>query len=614
MDALFDAAKQLIDRKDTRVVSFDMFDTLVVRPLVSNTTVISLLSLSILKEYQIDVEAARIAAEKILNTPYATTKMIWYCVADRLGFSYSLADIFAEKEFELEKKLLFPRELGKKIFDYAVSKGKRIIIVSDMHFSSKQLTELLSKCGFYHISKVYVSCEQKAVKREGNLFDIVLSSEEYILPSEILHIGDSRKADVLAPQSRGICSMHLPKDIRILSERFPIEKFLLPIGNNLYADIIYGFALSRLSQYMSERLDTKPLVTYTHLVVWPMLVHVVLQILLSAYIQESGKYQKVFFAARDGHLTKKAYEILSENFTDCLASHYLLTSRVACHILLENHYYEGMDASFVPCNCSLKDYITSTVFNSALQKQILNNLTEADLQVSIKGNVDACRSILSGYEDRLEFLHREKKEATIKYYSAAFGQSDSVLIVDCGFSGTISDYLTKGFGGAKRFDKVFFWETEKNKRSDLLNGTITYTAFREKKGHALAPTVESLFSELTGSCLGFLNDPSGAVVPIHEQQWQPEQMVSDIQFVQDLAVELVRLFNDCYGHFLHLLVPQRLPTVMDFAHYFSMTEMLSTASMFDKIVFKEPFMPHCEPDSLGKLILRRNAKGRSPRK
>lgn len=611
MDSLFDRAKQLIDRESTKAVSFDLFDTLILRPLLSGTDVLRLLARSIQKEYGIDVEAARLCAQSSLGDPFATTQMLWHSVADHLGFPLPLADMFAQKEFELEKKLLFPREIGKRIYDYAVSRGKRIIIVSDMHFTSSQLTVLLDQWGYRRISKVYVSCERKAVKRTGELFDVVLADEAPLEPWQIVHIGDSQKADVLAPQSRGICALHLPKDIRILSAYLPVEQILSPKGDDLYAHVVYGFAVSRFMQDWAGQKDPNPLAVYTHLVVWPMLLHVVLQLLTSPQIQESGKYRKLFFASRDGYLTKKAYDILAPSFAHRLESHYLLTSRIACRILCEDHCYDRLTAPFLPDSCTLRDFIIPTVTDPVLRREILSGLPEEALSTPVKEKPELCIAILSPYESRLEAHHQEKKKAAFQYYSALFGDAPSVLIADCGFSGTISDFLTKGFHGAKKFDKAFFWENEKNKHLDALNGTTTYTAFPEKKGHAVAPMAESLFSETAGSCLGFSRDPSGRILPVYEELWQPETMISDIQFVQVLAVDLTRQFHELFGDLLPLLRPQPLPAVMAFMRFFSTEKKCFTASLFGGIRFKESYESHMKPESLGDLILHRSAKGRS---
>lgn len=80
--------------------------------------------------------------------------------------------------------------------------------------------------GYSNVSNVYVSCEQKATKRTGVLFDIVLLKENVQTPAEILHIGDSRKSDVIAPQAKGINVLHIPRNISEFRKRFGAQSTL----------------------------------------------------------------------------------------------------------------------------------------------------------------------------------------------------------------------------------------------------------------------------------------------------------------------------------------------------------------------------------------------------
>ena len=88
-------------------------------------------------------------------------------------------------------------------------------------------------------------------------------------------------------------------------------------------------------------------------------------------------------------------------------------------------------------------------------------------------------------------------------------------------------------------------------------------------------------------------------------------MISDIQFVQALAVDLTRQFHELFGDLLPLLRPQPLSAVMAFTHFFSTEKKCFTASLFGGIRFKESYESHMKPESLGDLILHRSAKGRS---
>ena len=123
-----DEIKQLIDQENISVISFDLFDTLVVRECISSKNVISLLSQIIEKKYGIKVKEYRISAEKELGTPFATTQTIWKHIANKMNFSKEMVTVFSDIEFELEKTLIRSRRIGKVLYDYAVSRRKSNLV------------------------------------------------------------------------------------------------------------------------------------------------------------------------------------------------------------------------------------------------------------------------------------------------------------------------------------------------------------------------------------------------------------------------------------------------------------------------------------------------------
>ena len=386
---------------------------------------------------------------------------------------------------------------------------------------------------------------------------------------------------------------------------FPSDEF----GDCLYENIVYGFSIHRLIESLEKNLDNLPLITYAHLVVFPMLLHVALFLLFAPQIQKGNTYRKLYFASRDGFLTKKAYDILSSYVTECLESEYLLVSRITAATITEDNFFDRMFASFIPENCTLRDFIVPTVTNDALRDQLLSELSEEELSLSVCRDKACCIKLLSNYKEVLDQHHQEKKNAAYLYYSEAFTNATSVLIADCGFSGTISNYLFKGFNSKIQFDKAFFWENKKNKQLDRFNGTRTYTAFSQKKGHALGPMVESLFSEVSGSCIGFNCKENGDVEPIFEELWQPNKMREDISLIQEVSIELVREFADVYGSYLPLFVDSSLQTVMTFVLRFFAEENVDGLLMFNNIRFKETYLHDINSESLGDMMLHRNSKG-----
>ena len=71
--------------------------------------------------------------------------------------------------------------------------------------------KILDKAGYDNIKKVYVSCELNKTKIKGSIFKYVMNDMN-IKNTEIIHIGDSWKADYISPLRLNIKSFHVKKN------------------------------------------------------------------------------------------------------------------------------------------------------------------------------------------------------------------------------------------------------------------------------------------------------------------------------------------------------------------------------------------------------------------
>lgn len=83
-----------------------------------------------------------------------------------------------------------------KAFNYAISQKKEVYIISDMYLPKSVIEKILIKCGITGQKEIYVSCECGMNKISGKLFQYVIYKNK-LQPHQMLHIGDSVKADCL---------------------------------------------------------------------------------------------------------------------------------------------------------------------------------------------------------------------------------------------------------------------------------------------------------------------------------------------------------------------------------------------------------------------------------
>ena len=181
--------KNTIKNKKYKVVSFDIFDTLLLRPYVKPTD----LFLHIEKlQNKYGFANERITAEqKARDKNRDKEDVTIYEIYQEIDSKYSnMLDI----EINLEKQVLTVHKQIKEIYDIAIQYAEKVIIVSDMYLTQDILQDILNEKGYNNYHKLYVSSEIKLTKNTGNLFKYILNDLS-IDAKDVLHIGDNYHSD-----------------------------------------------------------------------------------------------------------------------------------------------------------------------------------------------------------------------------------------------------------------------------------------------------------------------------------------------------------------------------------------------------------------------------------
>lgn len=188
--------KNKIDKAS--VVSFDVFDTLLLRPYMNPKDLFTHLERI---ENMNCFANARIYAEQKARKKAPQQEDIPFDDIYKEIDPHFLP--MKEKELQWEKQVLRANPEMLQVFEYAKQQGKRIIIVSDMYLSSAFVNEVLTKNGITGYEKIYMSSEYNQTKHSGNLYKAVLD-ELKISGREILHIGDNKKSDAKMAAKAGL--------------------------------------------------------------------------------------------------------------------------------------------------------------------------------------------------------------------------------------------------------------------------------------------------------------------------------------------------------------------------------------------------------------------------
>lgn len=309
--------KEEIDSHD--VISFDIFDTLIMRNVLYPSDVYDLTEKKII---QVSGEIygfakERIKAEKELKAFSEPTLDEIY---DRIACAFQLTDaqraLWKKLELETEKLLLTPRIHIKDALEYAERTGKYVYFVSDMYITSKDLETLLSACGIKGFKKIFVSCEYGMSKSQG-LFEVMKAEayEQYGAGCRILHIGDHQNADIRSGKAAGIDTFYImsgrdmeeaviggafsdgtwPLDDRIAEGMLIKQLFESPFA--LYES---KGKLSIRTAYDMAYCFAAPIITKYMFWMWRQ-------------VKESA-IDVILFSARDGYLLKQLFEMMMQYY------------------------------------------------------------------------------------------------------------------------------------------------------------------------------------------------------------------------------------------------------------------------------------------------------------
>lgn len=232
---------------DIKNIGFDIFDTLLYRPVMKPTDIFDLLEEDVYRITGLrsfNFSKTRIAAESIARYGRVETTFdnIYEEFQNVTGFNNEIIARIKRLELDMEESMLFPRIAMQNYFHLAKLHGKKVFIASDMYLPESFIRSLLEKKG-YDLSgiKIFISCESNQVKYNGTLFSHILKSEGY-KPAETLFIGDNPKSDVARPKDFGIISFYYPKAIEQLKSTKifnpTVMRFVLTNNFNFHIAII----------------------------------------------------------------------------------------------------------------------------------------------------------------------------------------------------------------------------------------------------------------------------------------------------------------------------------------------------------------------------------------
>ncbi|HFV3985608.1 TPA: HAD family hydrolase, partial [Escherichia coli] len=344
-----------------KIISFDIFDTLVYRPTEVPIDVFKFLETKMLhisngvaENFSRIRHVSEVEARNEKDSKEVTLDEIYDKIKEFYKLDRETINNMKWAEVEYETKIIKPRPAGKKLWDIAKKTGKPIYIISDMYLPKDAILNILKINGYDGFEKVYISNEYGVSKKEGGLFDLVIN-ESGVSPNNILHIGDNNISDNKEPKARGIKTYRLIRSIdRLRSSEVYSKIYPEKIGNNeLSRSLLAGLTAQKI---FDSEID--PGAKKSHFYGDPVnLGYAGIGPFVSAFMLWLGRKAKqdnishLYFLSREGWLLKQVYDVIHKDDKDVPSTTYLYASRRATRVAslrtlsdvisLSSHPYQG---------------------------------------------------------------------------------------------------------------------------------------------------------------------------------------------------------------------------------------------------------------------------------
>lgn len=447
---------------EIRLVIFDIFDTLLVRPLLDPEQLKAIVARragaalgSRYLQWRAHAEvAAREKAGRDIGLPAIMEELGRLADLDRESVRQLLA-----LETGVELASVSARPDFPDLLRHAAASGKCVVLASDMYLPRPTIEAMLERCGIDGWHELYVSSEVGLRKDSGALFDHVLERHR-VSAGEVLVVGDNERSDFQIPADRGMRTLHVLRGVELARS----TRRLMPLigraerSRSLDEDLALGllvrkhYAKGVYSRFDSDAIAPEPDArAIGYMIAGPLCVAFA-QWLLERARRDGVK--RLHFLAREGQLLKLVFDRLAEGLKDVPASEYLVVSRRAVNVpsiaTLED-VHAIAEAYYGPH--PLGDYLVErfglVLTDDELKDIYRRGLWSAGRPVTIRDNDIAHLAPL------LEFLlpailrqgDRERPGLLAYLGRQGLAADGDDAVVDIGYSGTIQRRLNALLGG-----------------------------------------------------------------------------------------------------------------------------------------------------------------------
>jgi len=406
------------------VISFDVFDTLILRKLNDPKDIFALVGerLGIFNFYTIRIKAeTEVRQEKaaLFHNNECTLQEIYERVAYYTGIDDEQG---IAAELEIEYDMCFANPYMMQVYQILRAQGKNIYITSNMYLSKSVICDLLEKCGYSGMKDVLVSCDYQCGKTNGSLFNILLSKVP--VGSKIVHVGDNVAADINGAKIVGIASKYYQS----------CRELGLPHRSKGMSPLIGSAYFATVNNCLHNGVEIKK--DYSALWEYGFVYGGIIALGYVNWMHKKALDEgitKLLFLSRDGYVLYKTFKLLYDD----IETEYVYWSRIAAirntsagerDTLLTRVFYEmcGKGVTIEQCLSLVRLEKMKTLFE------------ENDIDTTWPIQSEYVKKICNILTDNWNIVEEELcagKNVTRKYIGNLISEHKKVAIVDLGWSG-----------------------------------------------------------------------------------------------------------------------------------------------------------------------------------
>ncbi|WP_326520268.1 rhamnan synthesis F family protein [Xanthomonas sp. 3075] len=448
------ATRLTLSSLQARLVSLDIFDTLVVRPFLFPAGARAYLAHLVARQFGVEnfLQLRELAESKArhqrgTDVDLASIYTTLSGLADARGLPIGALQAF---EVALEARLLRPRSGVIAAATQLRQRGIRLVALSDMYLDSTLLQQILPPEASVLPAAWYVSCETGWRKDTDSAWQ-KLPDIENIETSQWLHVGDNEHGDIQRPQMHNLLTpVHVLRPSALL-EVIPALRPLRPSSGaaTRWQDQLWlGLLANRFADLADRHPDTlMPLPVLSpaclgYVVIGPLIFDYLAWLIRMA---KHATIETILFLSREGHLLEQGFQLIRQTSPSLQQLHgkYLLASRrgtgtPSLHApddlaLLLDSTYTGTLSDLIQARLgdAAAHILEGRLGRSVMQRDVYLPEMHAELL-----------ELMAPAINELLALAETERTAYLHYWKATAGDG-AAMVADIGYSGTIQANLTR---------------------------------------------------------------------------------------------------------------------------------------------------------------------------